>query len=85
MTEAYAKSLGRVEASIQKKNKPLTVRELEILKLVAEGYRNQEIADKIFISVDGVKKHLYRTFQKLDVKSRIELVNKGVEMDLIPS
>ena len=84
-TPENPKSLGKVEARIQKKNKLLTVRELEILKLVSEGYRNQEIADKIFISEGGVKKHLYRTFQKLDVKSRIELVKKGIEMNLIPS
>jgi len=61
----------------------LTSREKEIIELVAKGYRNKEIADKLFISLDGVKKHIYRIFQKLDIKNRVELVNLAKEQGLI--
>ncbi|MDX5584296.1 MAG: LuxR C-terminal-related transcriptional regulator, partial [Aureibaculum sp.] len=55
----------------------LTVREMEILRFVADGLRNKEIAAKMFVSIDTVKKHLYNTFQKLHVKSRIQMVAKA--------
>ncbi len=46
--------------------------ELNILKMVSEGKTNQEIADKLFISVHTVKKHISNIFKKLNIKSRIE-------------
>jgi LuxR family maltose regulon positive regulatory protein len=54
----------------------LSVREREILKLMSEGLRNKEIADKIFVSTLTVKKHLYNVFQKLNVHSRIQAIEK---------
>lgn len=53
----------------------LSKREFEILGLLAEGYKNQEIADKLFISFSTVKKHVENIYSKLQVHSRIELVN----------
>lgn len=61
----------------------LTVRELETVQWLSQGLRNQEIADKMFISVDAVKKHLYRTFQKLDVRNRIQLVQLAQSSNLL--
>lgn len=52
----------------------LSPRELEILKLVAAGYRNKEIATKTFVSLNTVKTHLTHIFEKLDVKTRVEAV-----------
>jgi DNA-binding NarL/FixJ family response regulator len=46
--------------------------ELNILKMASEGKTNQEIADKLFISVNTVKKHISNIFKKLKIKSRIE-------------
>jgi DNA-binding NarL/FixJ family response regulator len=46
--------------------------ELNILKLVSEGKSNQEIADKLFISIHTVKKHMSNIFKKLNIQSRIE-------------
>ncbi len=54
----------------------LSSREKEILKLLAEGYRNKEIAEKLFITHYTVKSHIYNIYEKLHVKSRIEAINK---------
>ena len=54
----------------------ITEREVEILTLLANGFRNKEIADKLFISLHTVKSHIYNIYQKLHVQSRIEAVNK---------
>lgn len=48
----------------------LTGREEEILQLVAQGHTNQEIANRLFISVNTVKRHLKAIFQKLDIHTR---------------
>lgn len=63
----------------------LSKRELEILYLVTQGYKNDEIADKIFISLDTVKKHLYNTYQKLCVKNRVAAIKKAQELGLLAS
>ncbi len=61
----------------------LTRKELEVLKLIAEGLRNQEIADKLFNSEETIKKHIYHMFQKLAVKNRLSLVSKAKEEGII--
>jgi len=53
---------------------PLTPRELEILRLVAAGMRNQEIADHLVISLSTVKRHIANTYGKLGVDHRTEAV-----------
>lgn len=52
----------------------LTVRELEVLRLVYEGKNNPEIADALFISRNTVKKHLQSIYKKVGVNNRIELI-----------
>lgn len=61
----------------------LSNRELQILLLVDEGYSNKEIAKKLFVSLDTVKKHLYHSFQKLHVKNRTAALKKAKELGLI--
>jgi DNA-binding NarL/FixJ family response regulator len=51
----------------------LTAREQEIVSLVAQGFRNKEIADKLSISEQTVKNHLHNIFDKLGVSDRLEL------------
>ena len=62
----------------------LSKRELEILNLLAEGHSNQEIAAKLFISVSTVKTHIQNLFEKLDVKRRIQAIEKARSLNLIP-
>ena len=49
--------------------------ELDALKLIAEDMSNQEIADKLFISLNTVKTHAKNIFLKLEVNSREQAVN----------
>ena len=54
----------------------LTKREEEVLSYLAKGYRYKEIADQLFISVETVRSHLHRVYEKLHVRSRTEAVVK---------
>ena len=62
----------------------LSKRELEILNLLAQGYSNQEIATKLFVSLSTVKTHIQNLFEKLDVKRRIQAIEKAKRLNLIP-
>ena len=62
---------------------PLTTRELEILRLIASGMRNQQIADHLFISLSTVKRHIANTYGKLDVTHRTEAIVKGEQLGLL--
>ena len=62
----------------------LSKRELEILSLLAQGHSNQEIAEKLFVSLSTVKTHNQNLFEKLDVKRRIQAVEKAKRLNLIP-
>ena len=54
----------------------LTERETEVLFLIGEGNRNDEIAEKLFVSINTVKTHSRNIFNKLDVRNRIEAIRK---------
>jgi LuxR family transcriptional regulator, maltose regulon positive regulatory protein len=62
---------------------PLTRREVEILRLVAAGMRNQEIADHLFISLSTVKRHIANTYGKLGASHRTEAIVRAKELDLL--
>jgi len=62
----------------------LSKRELEILSLMAEGHSNEEIAEKIFVSLSTVKTHNQNIFAKLDVKRRTQAIDKAKRLNLIP-
>ncbi|MEI9921005.1 MAG: LuxR C-terminal-related transcriptional regulator [Bacteroidota bacterium] len=62
----------------------ISKREHEVLELMAHGLTNQEIADKLFVSVNTIKTHSANLFTKLDVKRRTQAVQKGKELMLIP-
>ncbi|MVN92109.1 helix-turn-helix transcriptional regulator [Mucilaginibacter aquatilis] len=58
-------------------------RELEVLELMAEGLSNLEIAGKLFVSLNTVKTHSARLFEKLDVKRRTQAVDKAKRMGIL--
>ena len=58
---------------------PLSERELEILRLVAQGKSNKEIASELFISINTVKVHLAKIFQRIGVASRTEATLYAIE------
>jgi len=64
---------------------PLSNREREIVALVAQGYKNKEMAEKMFISEQTVKNHLHNIFDKLGVSDRLELalyaIHKGLHTE----
>lgn len=62
---------------------PLTKREKEILKLVAEEYSNQEIADKLFLSLRTVETHRSNLTKKLEAKNTASLVKEAIRRGLI--
>ncbi len=63
--------------------KILSKRELEILPLVAKGYGNKEIAEKLFVSVKTVEAHKTHIMTKLDLKSKPELVEYALKKKLL--
>jgi LuxR family maltose regulon positive regulatory protein len=63
---------------------PLTPREQEILELIAAGLTNREIAERLVISAETVKKHTSGIYGKLDVSNRTEAATRAREMDLLP-
>lgn len=61
----------------------ISTRELEVLQLMAQGCSNQEIADKLFISVPTVKSHASSLFVKLDVSRRTQAVHQAKSLGII--
>jgi DNA-binding CsgD family transcriptional regulator len=62
----------------------LTPREHEILGLIAEGLSNREIGERLFVSENTVKTHSSRLFEKMQVNRRVQAVQRGKELGLIP-
>ena len=77
-------------SNAQKKNIPegkdincLSLREIEILKLIVEGLNNQEIADKLFISIRTVESHKSHIMQKLELKTTVDMVKFAIKNNLV--
>ena len=62
----------------------ISPREYEVLNLMAQGLSNQEIADKLFVSLNTIKTHSANLFLKLEVNRRTQAVRKARELRLIP-
>lgn len=62
----------------------LSNRELEVLQLMAAGLSNQEIAGRLFVSLNTIKTHSSRLFEKMDVKRRTQAVEKAKRLRIIP-
>jgi DNA-binding NarL/FixJ family response regulator len=84
MAKAFDRVL-RPDTCGQDASTPLSTRELEILRMVAQAKSNKEISEKLYICVGTVKSHLHHVYEKLGVKGRLELLlyarNKGLLSD----
>jgi LuxR family maltose regulon positive regulatory protein len=84
-----ASSADRENASIaakrpaMSKHQDLTQREMEILKLMAAGYRNKEIAERTFVSFETIKTHVKHIFEKLDATTRVQAIRRAEELKLL--
>lgn len=72
-----------VKEKTQKESGPLSDREIELLKLIADEYTMKEIAEKVFLSEHTVKTHRKNLMAKLDVKNTAGLIKKGFILGLI--
>jgi len=81
---SQVKSAGKSEIRHPKSAipEPLSARELEVLRLVADGLSNREIADKLVVTVTTVKKHVSNIFGKLDVTSRTQAIARASDLKL---
>jgi DNA-binding CsgD family transcriptional regulator/tetratricopeptide (TPR) repeat protein len=82
--------LQRLQANITNANmaeqpliEPLSDRELEVLRMVADGKSNREIGRELYLALGTVKSHLHHIFQKLDVRSRTQAVARAIEIHLL--
>jgi len=77
--------VGSSGSGKSRERSPLSQREREIVQLVAQGYKNKEMAEKMFISEQTVKNHLHNIFDKLGVSDRLELalyaIHKGLHLN----
>jgi NarL family two-component system response regulator LiaR len=62
----------------------ISKREYEVLELMAQGLSNQEIADKLFVSLNTIKTHSSNLFMKLDARRRTQAVRRAKEFGLLP-
>ena len=82
---ALGAKLASVEAETQRRAEedPLSAREREVLRLLALGHTNQEIAGQLFISVRTAETHRAHVMHKLDLDSRAELVRYAISQGLL--
>lgn len=64
-------------------NRKISKRELEVLELMAQGLSNQEIAARLFVSLNTIKTHSSNLFQKLEVKRRTQAIEMGKKIGII--
>jgi DNA-binding NarL/FixJ family response regulator len=79
---ALTRLLGR-ERGLREAARLLTPREMEILRMVAQGLRNRAIAEKLFITEGTVKVHLHNIYEKVGVDGRVELTLYAQEKGLV--
>ncbi|PYS99361.1 MAG: helix-turn-helix transcriptional regulator [Acidobacteria bacterium] len=62
----------------------ISKREYEVLELISEGLSNQEIAERLFVSLSTVKTHAASLFSKLDARRRTQAIQRAKELHIIP-
>ena len=72
--------LNETELELRKISK----RELEVLTLMAQGLSNNEIAERLFVSLNTIKTHSSKLFEKLEVASRTQAIQRARSLDILP-
>jgi DNA-binding CsgD family transcriptional regulator len=80
--EVYVKPPGTINEK-ELARLGISARELEVLRLMAEGLSNQEIAARLFVSLNTIKTHSANIFEKLDVRRRTQAVDKAKKLNII--
>lgn len=84
LLNSYIKKAGQNEnEAFNKQLKVLSEREMDVLKLFAESYTNQEIADKLFISIRTVESHKNNIMRKINLRTTVDLVKFAIRNNLI--
>ena len=83
ISKIFLKKYMQNKADSENENPILTNREIEIVKLVSEGLKNQEIAEKLFISIRTVDAHKNNIMRKLKLKSNVEIVKFAIKNKII--
>ena len=83
--EADTKSMPADSTSpvAQRLEEPLSERELEVLRLVASGLSNREVAQELVLATGTIKKHINNIFTKLNVRSRTQAAAQARELGLL--
>jgi DNA-binding NarL/FixJ family response regulator len=76
-------TITRRESMANDPNRTLTARELEIVRMIAQGLRNKAIAERLFISEGTVKIHLHNVYEKLGLDGRLELMLHAQKQGLV--
>jgi NarL family two-component system response regulator LiaR len=80
--EVYVKETATINEKEQARL-GISTRELEVLQLMSEGLSNQEIAARLFVSLNTIKTHSANIFEKLDVRRRTQAVDKAKKLNII--
>jgi two-component system response regulator NreC len=83
MMRALLQDLQPVTDAAEQPTEPLTGREIEVLRLVARGYTNRQVAEDLIISVRTVESHRASIMGKLGLHSRVELVRYATQQGLL--
>ena len=81
--KSYVRKAKEDDASDRDAPVPLTTREIEILKLFAEGFINKEISDRLDISIRTVETHKNHIMKKLELKSTVELIKYAIRNKIV--
>jgi DNA-binding NarL/FixJ family response regulator len=83
MSALIREHLHRVHNNQPLRDDPLTRREAEIVKLIAEAYSSKEIADTLVISEKTVERHRANILEKLGMRNRVELTRYAIRRGLV--
>jgi DNA-binding NarL/FixJ family response regulator len=83
MLKSYVRKAKEDDTASQGGPIPLTTREIEILKLFAEGFINKEISDQLDISIRTVETHKNHIMKKLELKSTVELIKYALRNKIV--